>query len=207
MYNVLTGLVLPLVRFVINMKIFSRGLRPRLRLTGPNVPTVDIVIPCCNEELGIIVDTIQAALALDYPKHRYRVIVTDDGRSAEVANWVAEKAVEEPNLYYTSRPKAGREGYKAGNLNHALRYIDMLPQGRAEFLAGLDADMIAEKRWLRSMMAQVLQDAKIGIACPPQVCIVQVHAYIINSSNFALFTPVTGASINDFTVLLQFSSK
>ena len=152
--------------------------RPRLRAVGQNVPMIDVILPCCNEEIEIILDTVRAALNLDYPKHRYRVLVTDDGASPKVAQAIAQIAKDRPNLFYTTRKKLGPEGYKAGNLNHALRVLNELPSGPAEFVACLDADMIAEKRWLRSLVPHLVQDPKLGVVCPPQVRYINFRSMI-----------------------------
>ena len=54
---------------IIKFHILFGRWRPRLRLTGENVPSVDIIVTCCNEELDIILDTVRAAVELDYPNH------------------------------------------------------------------------------------------------------------------------------------------
>ncbi|OTB03797.1 glycosyltransferase family 2 protein [Hypoxylon sp. CI-4A] len=118
------------------------------------------------ESLDIVQDTVLAAMAVDYPQDRIRVIVTDDGASAEVRAWVEALAI--CNLHYTARVKEGSAGYKAGNLNHAIDFIKTLPGGPADYIAGLDADMIPEKRWLRSVLPHLLLDPKLGVATPRQ---------------------------------------
>lgn len=143
--------------------------RPRLRIVGPNVAPVDVIITVCSESLDIVMNTIRATLEIDYPKDRYRVIVSDDGNSAELKSSVMALALKKPNLYYTARVKNGPEGYKGGNLNHALKFTETLPGGPAEFVAGLDADMIPEKRWLRAVAAHIAQDPKLAMVCPSQV--------------------------------------
>jgi len=147
---------------------FSRW-RPRLRLLGGNVPSVDVIVTVCNEDIDIVRDTVLGALNIDYPPHRFRVIVSDDGRSPKLEAWVTQMAVTWQNLHYTARIKQGPAGYKAGNLNHALEYTARLPGGPAECLAGLDADMIPEKFWLRTVGAYLVKDPKMAMVCPTQV--------------------------------------
>jgi cellulose synthase/poly-beta-1,6-N-acetylglucosamine synthase-like glycosyltransferase len=142
--------------------------RPRLRILGTNVPSVDILIPICKEKLDIVQDTVCAALNIDYPQNRFRVVVTDDGMSAGLRCWVNKLSAQFPNLHYTAREAKG--GFKAGNLNHAYDFLGTLPGGRSEFLAGLDADMIPERKWLRAMIPHIVQNPKLGVVCPTQVC-------------------------------------
>jgi cellulose synthase/poly-beta-1,6-N-acetylglucosamine synthase-like glycosyltransferase len=140
------------------------------------VPLVDVIIPCCNESLDVLQDTILAAIALDYPEDRFRVIVTDDGGSAHLRAWVAEQG--QHNLYYTARVKNGSSGFKAGNLNHAIQFIEtQLAPEPAEFIASLDADMIPEKKWLRAMTPHLVLNPKIGVVCPTQVSGTRVRFY------------------------------
>ena len=142
--------------------------RPRLFLTGDLVPSVDVIITCCNEDIDVILDTTQATLHQDYPRNRFRVIVTDDGRSVELEKAVTAWMIEHPNLYYTARIKIGPAGWKGGNLDHAYHFVDRLPGGAAEMVAGLDADLMPERRWLRSAMAHVVSDSRMGCVCPSQ---------------------------------------
>jgi cellulose synthase/poly-beta-1,6-N-acetylglucosamine synthase-like glycosyltransferase len=131
------------------------------------VPFIDVVIPCCKESIDVLQDTIMAAVALDYPETRFRVIVTDDGGSIQLKSWIAE--LGERRLYYTARDENGRAGFKAGNLNHAVQFIEHQLGNPAEFIASLDADMIPEKNWLRAIAAHMVLDPKLGVVCPSQV--------------------------------------
>lgn len=134
-----------------------------------------MIITCCNEEIDVILDTVRAALQLDYPRNRYRVIIADDGSSAELSAAISGIATASYNLYYFARVKAGPDGYKAGNLNRTLKFLEKLPQGPAVFVAGLDADMIPEIRWLRAMTPHLVQDSRLAVVCPPQVRILSIH--------------------------------
>lgn len=139
--------------------------RKRLRLVGEHVPDIDVIIATCNEEEGIVQDTVLAALALDYPQEKLRILIADDGGSDSIRTWVL--TLQRPNVYYTHRTT--REGFKAGNLNHAVEYLDSLPGGSRQFIASLDADMIVEKHWLRSVAAHIVLDRKLALVCPTQV--------------------------------------
>jgi hypothetical protein len=148
-------------------------MRPKLRIFGDNVPSVDVVITCCGEDDDLILDTAKAACNLDYPPERFRVIICDDGKSEGLREKTERTALEQfDNLYYRSRPKypGVPHHFKAGNLNDALEETRRLPGGAANFLAALDADMIPERDWLRALIPHMLIDPKCSMACPPQVC-------------------------------------
>ena len=143
--------------------------RPRLRLIGELVPTVDVLITCAGEELAVILDTVRAAAGVDWPQDRFRVVVLDDKASEDVQREVQLLALENSCIHYTARRKIKGvpHHFKAGNLNHGLSYVDSL--GKSEYVAALDADMIVERSWLRAMLAHLLADPELALACPPQV--------------------------------------
>ncbi|RKL15314.1 hypothetical protein BFJ68_g5952 [Fusarium oxysporum] len=126
--------------------------RPKLRLTGNDVPTVDAFITCCGEDDDLVMDTVRAACDLDYPRDRYRVILLDDGKSSGLEEACAKLSMTYPNLYYMARVKIPGQPhhFKAGNLNYGLDEVHKLPGGAGQFMAALDADMMA-------------------LACPPQL--------------------------------------
>lgn len=233
-------------------------------LVGDDVPSVDILITCCNEDLDVILDTARAACVLDYPQDRYRIFVCDDGGSPTVKAAILDMRETYPHIYYTARVKGPVKDYKAGNLNHGLRYSRMTPRFHhqsyspfmekpeatlksninvresvcpplhspgftdwlrrkfamhdmvnssedsllfkkpmamhevreisscsslqssdksidsdsahsdgagstiSEYVAGLDADMIPEPQWLRTMLPHLIDEAKMALVCPPQ---------------------------------------
>lgn len=120
--------------------------RPRLRLMGHHdVPTVDIFVTCCKEDNEVIMDTVRATCDQDYPPDKFRVIILDDGKSAELEQITHEASKVWPNLIYMSREKTTNvpHHFKAGNLNYGLEQITLLPGGSAEFVGALDADMVS----------------------------------------------------------------
>jgi len=140
-------------------------------LVGNNVPTVDILVVCCNEDIDVILDTVRSACLLDYPTDKFRIAVCDDGKDADLKKAVEALKLIYPNLYYNARivPKGTPHNFKAGNLRAGTEFMANLKGGPAEYLAGLDADMIASPHWLRAALPHMVHDPKVGLACPPQV--------------------------------------
>ncbi|KAF4592114.1 Glycosyl transferase, family 2 [Ophiocordyceps camponoti-floridani] len=153
------------------MLSMKKRRRPKLRLKGFEVPTVDVFITCCGEDDDVVLDTIRAACDLDYPYDQYRVIVLDDGKSAGLEASVTRMTADCPHLYYVAREKIPGQPhhFKAGNLNYGLDLVHRLPGGASQFMAALDADMIPEKDWLRAVLPHLLADPKMALACPPQL--------------------------------------
>lgn len=141
-----------------------------VRLCGDRLPTVDVLLPCCGEDLEIIMNTVRAACALDYPSECYRIVVLDDGRSMSVRENVERLSREQirTNVYYTSRDADIVSFSKAGNLNFGLGFVDGLPSGPSDFVAVLDIDMIPLPYWLRAVLPYLVADGKVGLANPPQ---------------------------------------
>lgn len=122
--------------------------RPKLRLMGNDVPTVDVFITCCGEDDEVVMDTVRAACDVDYPMDRFRVIVLDDAKSTSLEQAVTGLAMMYPNTYYMARTKIPGQPhhFKAGNLNFGLEQTTQLPGGAGQFMAALDADMVGCNR-------------------------------------------------------------
>ncbi|KAK8220206.1 nucleotide-diphospho-sugar transferase [Phyllosticta capitalensis] len=145
--------------------------RPKLRLVGDIVPTVDVFVTCCKEDVDVVLDTTRAAATVDYPADRFRVVVLDDGADPELKEAVENLGREYPNVYYFARIKIKGVPHhaKAGNLIGGTEFVTKLPGGCGEHIAALDADMIPEPDWLRSIMAHMVADPKMALVCPPQM--------------------------------------
>ncbi|KAH4601907.1 hypothetical protein HBH82_167390 [Parastagonospora nodorum] len=144
--------------------------RPKLRLRGEAVPTVDVLFTTCGEVVPMIINTVRGACNIDYPRDRYRIIICDDDADPNLAEALQPLIAEYPNLVYQARIKV--EGvphhYKAGNLQSGIDYAVHLPGGPAEYLATLDADMIPHPEWLRAILPHLLRDPELALVSPPQ---------------------------------------
>ncbi|KAF2671962.1 nucleotide-diphospho-sugar transferase [Microthyrium microscopicum] len=168
----LTVAIPTMLHLFMTMFIFKPRQRPQLRLTGNDVPAVDVFVTCCKEDTDLVLDTVRGACDIDYPMDRFRVIVLDDGRDTDLED-ECEKLRETmwPNLYYRSREKIPGKPhhFKAGNLNYGFEEVRHMPGGAAQFAAALDADMIPERHWLRALMPHMLVEERMALACPPQL--------------------------------------
>ena len=132
---------------------------------------VDVLITCAGEETVVVLDTVRAVAGVDWPQDRMRIILCDDKKSEEIRREVELLGLTNPSVHYTARTKTPGvpHHFKAGNLNHGLSYIDALGGGKSEYLAAVDADMIVERDWLRAVVAHLITDPGLALACPPQV--------------------------------------
>jgi cellulose synthase/poly-beta-1,6-N-acetylglucosamine synthase-like glycosyltransferase len=144
--------------------------RPKLRLRGDAVPTVDVLFTTCGEVVPMIINTVRGACNIDYPRDRYRIIICDDDADPHLVEALQPLIREYPNLVYQARTKTPGvpHHYKAGNLQSGIDYAVTLPGGPAEYLATLDADMIPHPEWLRAILPHLLRDDELALVSPPQ---------------------------------------
>ena len=110
------------------------------------LPMVSIHVPAYNEPPEMLIETLDALAALDYP--RFEVIVMDNNTPDE-ATWRPVQAHCEqlgPRFrFFHQRPL---DGFKGGALNFALRHTDE----SARIIAAIDSDYVVEANWLRDLV-------------------------------------------------------
>lgn len=150
------------------------GPRPEYRLVGDTAPRVDVLVTSCGESIPVILDTLAAASSQEYPAECLHVFLLDDGRDEELRHAVAalnnrHGDTSRAPITYLSREKVPgvRSYFKSGNLRFGIE--ESQRRTNAEFIAGLDADMIPERAWLAQMVPHLLLDEKLALACPSQV--------------------------------------
>lgn len=121
---------------------------PRARRSSLRVA---VVLPTYRESREILLPAIAAAVALQ-PEHETWVL--DDGARPEI-----EELARTLGARYLARPT--HEHAKAGNINHALPYID------AEVIAFLDADYVAQPAFLERTLPY-FEDPRVAVVQTPQ---------------------------------------
>ena len=126
-----------------------------LRSMQPDeLPTIDVMIPTYNEGIDVLERSILGALHLDWPKHKLKVWVLDDGKR----DWLREYCMEK-GAGYICRPDNMHA--KAGNLNHAFECTD------GDLIAIFDADFVPYRNFIYRT-AGFFIDPKVGILQTPQ---------------------------------------
>lgn len=130
--------------------------RPPLPLEGDRAdwPTVDVLVPTYNEPLHVVRSTVLAAMAMDYPADKMRVLLLDDGRREDFRDFAAQAGVE-----YVTRDNNAHA--KAGNINHALKRLD------GEFVAIFDSDHVALRSFLQLTLGWLVRDHRLGLVQTP----------------------------------------
>ena len=146
-----------------------------LRLLRGGAPEVLVLVPCCGEPAEVLEGTLCAALSLDWPGGKLRVVLLDDSPLAPGLSTVhaapmavlcrrlearrRQLGLRAP-LEYLRRPKAPGVPHhaKAGNLNFALLGMGL----RADYVLVLDADMVPRRELLRRALPQFLRPGALA---------------------------------------------
>ncbi len=113
---------------------------------------VAVLLPVVSEDIRIIRHTLESLLALRGDKVIY---VLDDGRRE-----ATEALCRELGVRYITRPD--NAFFKAGNLNHGLRYV------REEFVVVVDADFSLSPAFLERTLP-LFVDPTVGAVQTPQL--------------------------------------
>ncbi|NCC29153.1 MAG: glycosyltransferase [Gammaproteobacteria bacterium] len=138
---------------------------PLRAVPDAELPFVSMHVPAYNEPPELLIETLDALAALDYP--RFEVLVIDNN-TKDPAVWQPveahcrrlNEAVGERFRFFHVDPLAG---FKAGALNFALRETDP----RAAVIAVIDADYVVQPLWLRHLVP-AFQDSEVAIVQAPQ---------------------------------------
>lgn len=130
-----------------------------------NLPTVDVLIPCCGEPLALLERTIIACCRLDYPAKT--VWLLDDGPEHEGTDHQSHGSPRQRHALARSlgaryHRRQGRQHAKAGNLNAVL------PHCCGELMAVFDADVVPQPHFLRRTVGLFLREARLGFVQTPQ---------------------------------------
>jgi cellulose synthase/poly-beta-1,6-N-acetylglucosamine synthase-like glycosyltransferase len=124
-------------------------------------PKVSVHVPAYAEPPEMVIETLRALVALDYPN--FEVIVVDNN-TVDDRLWQPVEAycdrLDERFRFFHVAPLAG---YKAGALNFALR--NTAPD--AEIIAVIDSDYRVDPEWLRALVPQFARPS-VAIVQAPQ---------------------------------------
>jgi peptidoglycan-N-acetylglucosamine deacetylase len=133
---------------IIGFLALAEKLRPAPADHPEYKPEVSVLIPAYNEE-SVIVDTVRAALASNYPK--LEVLVVDDGSKDHTAELVNEKFKGNPRVRLLLQSNRG----KPGALNHGLA------EAAGEIAITIDADTIVDPDAIPRLVRH-FADPKVG---------------------------------------------
>jgi exo-beta-1,3-glucanase (GH17 family)/cellulose synthase/poly-beta-1,6-N-acetylglucosamine synthase-like glycosyltransferase len=145
---------------------------PRREVPDEWLPMVSLHVPAYNEPPALLMETLDALAALNYP--RFEVLVVDNN-TQDPAVWEpvrAHCAQLNRRLVLNGKQNGQRfrffhvsplAGFKAGALNFALRETDP----KAGIIAVIDADYLVSPNWLRDLIPAFFDD-EVAIVQAPQ---------------------------------------
>lgn len=145
---------------------------PRREVPDEWLPMVSLHVPAYNEPPALLIETLDALAALNYP--RFEVLVVDNN-TPDPAVWEpvrAHCALLNRRLVLNGKHNGQRfrffhvsplAGFKAGALNFALRETDP----KAGIIAVIDADYLVSPNWLRDLIPAFF-DEEVAIVQAPQ---------------------------------------
>ncbi|MBU2097182.1 MAG: glycosyltransferase [Gammaproteobacteria bacterium] len=129
---------------------------------NPNViPKVSIHVPAYNEPSEMMIETLNALAALDYPD--FEVLVIDNNTKDENVWRPVEAHCLKLGARFRFYHVSPLKGFKAGALNFALARTD----ATAEVVAVIDSDYQVEPNWLRDLVG-AFENPRIAIVQSPQ---------------------------------------
>lgn len=146
-------IVLSLTYLTITIYTFfsKRKSQERYDFYEEKAPFVTVQIPTYNELAAI--QCAKKCLEFDYPKDKYEIIIGDDSSNKEVSRRISTFAKSHKLIRITRR--GNNLGYKAGNLNHMLKF------SKGELLVIFDSDFAPPEDFLRKIVVP-FRDSSVG---------------------------------------------
>lgn len=138
----------------------KRQMQPTA-LNLSRVPKVSIHVPAYNEPADMLIETLNALAALEYPD--FEVIVVDNNTKEEKVWRPVQRHCEFLGARFRFFHVAPLSGFKAGALNYALKQT----HADAEVIAAIDSDYQVEPNWLNDLVG-AFENPRIAIVQSPQ---------------------------------------
>ncbi|MCG2783410.1 MAG: glycosyltransferase [Candidatus Altiarchaeales archaeon] len=116
-------------------------------------PRVTVQIPTFNEPVAI--RCARSCLNFDYPKGGFEIIIGDDSTNPDVSEAINEFAEENKGMVRVTR-RGHNRGFKAGNLNHMLKFSE------GDIVVIFDSDFTAQRDFLKRVVMPFIKDDKVG---------------------------------------------
>jgi exo-beta-1,3-glucanase (GH17 family)/cellulose synthase/poly-beta-1,6-N-acetylglucosamine synthase-like glycosyltransferase len=139
---------------------WRRSFKP-VEMAAAELPMVSVHVPTYNEPPAMVIETLNALAALDYP--RFEVIVVDNNTKDPQVWKPVQAYCQALGPHFRFFHVDPLTGYKAGALNYALAQTD----ADARIIAVIDSDYAVDRKWLKDLVPQ-FKDPRIGIVQAPQ---------------------------------------
>ncbi len=138
----------------------KRQLQPTA-LNQSRIPKVSIHVPAYNEPADMLIETLNALAALEYPD--FEVIVVDNNTKDDKVWKPVQRHCELLGERFRFFHVAPLSGFKAGALNFALQKT----HADAQVIAAIDSDYQVEANWLNDLVG-AFENPRVAIVQSPQ---------------------------------------
>lgn len=133
--------------------IFSKEENEDSKTEEVDWPKVTVQIPTFNEPVAI--RCAESCLNFDYPKEKFEIIIGDDSTDPNISKIIDDFAIANSKKVIVTR-RANKAGFKAGNLNHMLKF------SKGEIIVIFDSDFVAPRDFLKRVVMPFVKDKNVG---------------------------------------------
>lgn len=116
----------------------------KVRPEHSNYLSIGIFVPCYNEDVDLVLETVLGAVNVDYPRELLTVYLCDDGKDPLKRSMISQLRKQYKNIHYVIRPDNSHA--KAGNLNYSLE------RTTTDMVITLDADFVARPNIIQRLL-------------------------------------------------------
>ena len=146
---------------VVFFALVYRKLQPQVQATELTPNAVAVLYTTCND---FVATSVLSCANLDYPD--YTVYILDDSSDVAIRNRIDKFARRFDHVRVIRR--RDRQGFKAGNLNHALQHVVKEP-----LFVIADSDEILPRDFLRTLVPRIVADPNCGFIQANHRCVRQ----------------------------------
>lgn len=127
-------------------------------LKEEDLPSVTVIVPCRNEPFDVLKLTFDSVLSLRYPDQKISFIVCDNSDLNHKDYLKTKQYVESFSLTRNTQfiHRDGTEGFKAGNLDLAMKYT------KSDLVLFVDVDSTVGANTLMESVADFAKESKLG---------------------------------------------
>jgi exo-beta-1,3-glucanase (GH17 family)/cellulose synthase/poly-beta-1,6-N-acetylglucosamine synthase-like glycosyltransferase len=139
---------------------WRRSFKP-VEMPETELPMVSVHVPIHNEPPDMVIETLNALVAMDYP--RFEVLVVDNNTKDPKVWLPVREHCQKLGPHFRFFHVDPLSGFKAGALNFALART----RPDARIIAVIDSDYTVSENWLKDLVPQ-FKDPETGIVQAPQ---------------------------------------
>lgn len=170
---------------------------PSEKINDSELPYVSIIIAARNEEKNIG-NCIKSLISQTYPQSKFEIIVTDDhstDKTVSIIHSFEKENIHVINLADFTQNKI-LNSYKKKSIETALQFA------KGDLIVTTDADCIAPKKWLETLVTVYKEKSPVFVALPvafsnplPEESFFKKFFKNFQSLDFMTLQGITGASV------------